>query len=55
MDVDGGMIFCLLRGVWGCAVFFAFVFGVCGGCCCGPEAFFLGDVGVDAGGGRRFL
>jgi hypothetical protein len=54
MDVGGGMTFCFLRVVWGCAVFFAFVFGVCGGCCCGPEAFFLGDVGVDVGRRRVF-
>ncbi len=62
MDIARGAAFCLLRSVWGCMVFFAFAFGVCGECCYGPERFFLGgcqygyrgDAGFCAGFGVRW-
>jgi hypothetical protein len=62
VDIARGAAFCFLRSVWGCMVFFAFAFGVCGECCCGPERFFLGrcqygyrgDAGFCAGFGVRW-
>ncbi len=54
IDVARGVAFCFLRGVWGCIVFFAFAFGVCGGCCCDLGRFFLKGVGMGVGGGAGF-
>ncbi len=54
IDVCGGVTFCFLRSVWGCAVFFAFAFGVCGECYCDPGRIFLRDIIVGIGGARSF-